>query len=734
MRRGTMQTRSAEFSVGTWAAHSASAVLNLVPLLSVSLAFFLVATGALRELERVSWRETGALVLVAATVLGATVRRLRRSVLGLPATRRTDAELGGLLIAAAYLIGELFGPAVFPTVYLLMAFLVAFLPRWPGVVLVGVAVAFDMARSMLGGPPDFWAFGSHSAFLVLFAALYHAVLAVQVATAKGREKAAIDRHIKEMEERARAYRLVTSGTGSEEPEDAERWVLASVKEIEGAVGAATGIAELALKTHTCAVFVLSSDDKTLRLHDCRSASDHIRRDAFPAGEGVLGAVLKRRAAVRLCGPLKGINYYEDVPPVRSVLAVPVVEAQGGDAIRGVLVADRLEEAPFTEEDERLLAIVAGETLRAIEVERVLTYVRRARDEKDRLFRAIEELNRASKTSEAVAAALDTAKTMGRLDFAAITLAEEEGGKRRHRIVRACGTPSARSLDSYQFEDNTGLVANVVRYGVLLPGRDVRSMEKPIVFDESLLVKGVSSLKILPLRAGERILGTLVVGSRRKAAFDDELVRNLEVLAIQVAQSMLRAHLFEQMERMATTDGLTGLVNHRTFQTRFDEALQLANRYEKKVAFVLTDIDHFKSVNDTYGHLVGDQVLKGVAAILRRGARDTDVVARYGGEEFCLVVPETDTAGAKVIAERIRKEVQAAVFETELGPLRVTMSLGIASFPDVSRVKAELIEKADQCLYFAKQHGRNQSVTVQQMETGGRMQATRDAEAAPPPCA
>lgn len=688
------------------------------------LALLLVAAGALGDLAAVGWAETLCVAAVAVALLGTLARRVRRSAMGLPCGLRDDLELGAILLGAAYLVVELFGPTVFPVVYLLVAFLVAFLPRRSGIGLLGVALLFDAAQNLLPPAVRPVVFASHAGFLTLFAALYHAVLAVQVAKGRANEQAAVDRRIREMEERARAYRLVASGSdeaGGEE--ERERWMMASVREIEGAVGAAIEVAEIALKTHTCAAFVLTSDDKALKLHDCRSQSERLQREAFAAGEGALGAVLKRRAPVRLCGKLKGITYYESDPGVQSLLALPIVEGQGSGSVRGVLVADRLDAAPFSDDDERMLAVVAGEVLRAIEIERVLSYIKRARDEKDRLFRAIEELNRTTKTAEAVAVAIEVARGLGRLDFAALTLVEEEAGKRRHRVARVCGIASGRALEGEEFSDNTGLVANVVRYGAPLPGRDVQRMEREVVFDESTQLKGLHSLKIVPLRAGERILGTLVAGARRKCAFDDDAVRTLEVLAMQAAQSILRASLFEQTERMATTDGLTGLLNHRTFQSRADEAVQLSHRYKKRVSLVLTDIDHFKSVNDTYGHPTGDQVLKGVAKILRQTARDTDLVARYGGEEFCVLMPETDMAGAKVIAERIRKEVEAATFDTELGPLKVTMSLGIATIPDVCQAKQEMIDKADQCLYFAKHHGRNRSVTVLEMEAGGARKAT-----------
>jgi diguanylate cyclase (GGDEF)-like protein len=684
----------------------------------------MVAAARLRSFAAIGWPDTLGVAVVATALVAATARRVRRTAARSPSTLRDDLELGAPLLAAAYLLVEVFGPPLFPVVYLLMAFLVAFLPRRSGAALLGVAVLFDAAAQLLAARREALAFASHALFLVLFAALYQLVLAVQVALGRATEQAAVGRRIREVEERARAYRLAASSAQGDGAEERERWMLASVKEIEGAVGSAIEVAEIALKTHTCAAFVLTSDDRSLKLHDCRSASEFVRREAFAAGEGILGGVLKRRAPLRLCGNLKGVTYYERAPHVGSVLAVPILEGAGSGEVRGALVADRLEQTPFSDDDERLLATIAGEVLRAIEVERVMTYIKRARDEKERLYRGIEELNRASKISEAASAAIEMARTLFRLDFAALTLVDEAAGKRRHRIVRVAGVASGRALEGTEFVDNTGLCANVVRYGAPLPGRDLRQMERPVVFDESSQLKGLSSLKIVPLRAGERILGTLVAGTRRKAAFDEDAVRTLEVLAMQAAQSVLRANLYEQTERMATTDGLTGLLNHRTFQARLDEALLLAQRYSKKLSLMLTDIDHFKSVNDTHGHPVGDLVLKGVAKILRRTARDTDVVARYGGEEFVLVMPETDAAGAKVIAERLRKEIEAAVFETELGPLKVTMSLGISTFP-MTPDKRGLIDKADQCLYFAKHHGRNQSVTAAEMEAGGRLRVASE---------
>jgi diguanylate cyclase (GGDEF)-like protein len=355
-------------------------------------------------------------------------------------------------------------------------------------------------------------------------------------------------------------------------------------------------------------------------------------------------------------------------------------------------------------------------LRAIEIERVMGYIKSARDEKDSFYRAIEELNRAAKTDEVMETSLEICRSLAPIDFGAITLCEEEADEaavtRFHRIARVSGVHGGQGLQDYRFKDNNGLCANVVRYGTSLPGRGVRLGDRPLVFGEEAELRGIQALKILPLKSGDRVLGTLVAASRRRGAFEDDVVRMLEVIALQTAQSLQRAQLFAEVERMAVTDGLTGLHNHRHFQNLLDQQVALAQRYGKPLSLLLCDIDHFKTVNDTYGHPVGDTVLRGVAKILSAQARSVDLVARYGGEEFAIVLPETDSSAARALAERIRVSVAAVEMRTALGPVKVTLSLGVATFPDVADGKQALIDRADQALYAAKHAGRNRFVVAE----------------------
>src|SRR5205807_323241 len=156
-------------------------------------------------------------------------------------------------------------------------------------------------------------------------------------------------------------------------------------------------------------------------------------------------------------------------------------------------------------------------------------------------------------------------------------------------------------------------------------------------DAGTAVRGLRALKVFPLRAGDEVAGALVCASRRADALPEAAQRELALLADQAAGALVRARLHDQAQRLATTDGLTGLLNRRSLNAQLEARLREARRYRRKLSLVLLDIDHFKRVNDEHGHPAGDAVLRGVAAVLRLEARETDLAARYGGEELALVL-------------------------------------------------------------------------------------------------
>jgi len=164
----------------------------------------------------------------------------------------------------------------------------------------------------------------------------------------------------------------------------------------------------------------------------------------------------------------------------------------------------------------------------------------------------------------------------------------------------------------------------------------------------------------------------------------------------------------RLEKLASTDALTGIMNRRALNDALDSELDRARRYSLAVSILLADIDRFKQINDTRGHIAGDSVLRQMGELLRREARSVDVVARYGGEEFVVVMPETALHGAAIFAERIRRRVMARDFaDPGEDPVHLTVSIGLASFPDERVHSADaFIALADQALYRAKNEGRN----------------------------
>lgn len=169
----------------------------------------------------------------------------------------------------------------------------------------------------------------------------------------------------------------------------------------------------------------------------------------------------------------------------------------------------------------------------------------------------------------------------------------------------------------------------------------------------------------------------------------------------------------ELQRISLTDGLTQLHNQRFFQERLREEFRRAQRYDDPLSLILADLDHFKDINDRYGHQVGDQVLYDVAQTLRKSTRETDLVARYGGEEFAIILPKTHLSGSLTVAERVMKDL-AGLKAGPSGSIRVTTSLGLSGYPNrsVSTVE-QLLSTADQALYRAKREGRNRICLHQQ---------------------
>lgn len=220
----------------------------------------------------------------------------------------------------------------------------------------------------------------------------------------------------------------------------------------------------------------------------------------------------------------------------------------------------------------------------------------------------------------------------------------------------------------------------------------------------------NDLLLVPLMSGDSMIGFLSVREpydRRIPSIDK--VKTLEIFATQAVTALQSATQYEEIRRLTFVDSLTPAYNHRYFQDALAKEIHRHSRSGLELALAMLDIDNFKKINDTFGHPVGDEILKGLVEELMRHARDTDVVARYGGEEFAIIFPDTPGRSARDAANRLRELVERRVFSLQpLGrTLHITVSVGIAVYPRDGMTPADLIARADAALYFAKKNGKNQ---------------------------
>ena len=715
--------RAAKVSVGAVAGAVACAVVGVGG-----------ADGAAVLAETPSLPMTMVVVAVAALMASAVIRRVqyaapsaraqRASFWLAAATDLADLELALTLVAGAHVViavtGGLSSPA-YPLLYGLIAFAMTVLARPGAVATLGAAILLEAALMVRTGVTEatVLAAGLHAVYLG-GAALAH-ILLLRGLTARYRRRRAarLDEELSALRESAKDYRLIAAALGPasraprvrDEEErllaiggvgmigDSASWVLATLKRSLGA--------------RTVALLWIDDDGERVKLKEVVSDADDITETPRLASAGILGAVVRDRAPLLCVATKPGqLTYYDGGRAGVALVAVPIIE---NTHLRGILAADR--DAPFTEADRDLLADASHQALPVVQSEQVFRAVERAKYEHERFYQATAMLGRALTPEQVMETAFDAAAAIAEYDVAAIAMYEKD--LKRHRITAVRVGPGGEGivdpaqLKDLEFKDNAGLASMVVKNRHYLPsGGEPREVSAPI-YTRKVKVEDAKSLLVLPLLAADEPVGTLTLIARAEKRFGKDVREMLAVIANQVAISLENGFLYKKMETMATTDGLTGLTNHRTFQQKFADMLERAQRHNHKLAVLLCDIDHFKNVNDKYGHPVGDEVLRRVSRVLQEVPRKIDVPARYGGEEFAVLLDNVDIVQATAVAERIRIEISRVMVDTEKGPLSVTESIGVAAFPEDGRDRTVLIERADLALYHAKHTGRNRVVTWQE---------------------
>jgi diguanylate cyclase (GGDEF)-like protein len=271
------------------------------------------------------------------------------------------------------------------------------------------------------------------------------------------------------------------------------------------------------------------------------------------------------------------------------------------------------------------------------------------------------------------------------------------------LQRAHCTGNYKDLDLFDNEANTGIVEKVLNTGKPYLNNDY-FLELRAPYSKDHVV--ISSVLSVPLARRGEIFGVFELLNKRRGKFTEEDLKLAQSLAEPLTIAIRTGAMFEDSERLTITDDLTKLYNYRYLMQFLDAEVKRCLRYKKKVSLLFIDVDGFKRINDTFGHLVGSQALAETGQVLRRSLRETDVVGRYGGDEFVIVLPETPLSGAMVIAERIRKKVEDYEFVAQNVSVRLTVSLGVANCPKHTLTAEGLIKKADAAMYRAKELSKN----------------------------
>lgn len=469
------------------------------------------------------------------------------------------------------------------------------------------------------------------------------------------------------------------------------------------------------KSYSALGFIYDPTKRTFILNSFHSKSMNIIRNCvIPLGKGPVGQIGTERRAF-MSGDYSfyssDLGYYSSPEEIYSILAVPIISDES--ELLGALIIDSIDKNSFKEQDKEILKRFSSLAAALIINTRMRVLQERAAATFKIYYEASHQFTTALNLDEVFSVLFQVIPkiTSCSRQIAIIYNEEEKSGV----VMRIEGSGDEIPLN-FQFSLNNGLYSFVLKNRKLVYVPDFKQYEgKYFRFvPNEPRNPNVRSLIIFPVLDDEsRCRGLFSIESNQPGQFfTNELQQILNTLIENASVAFTRALLYKKMEKLATTDGLTELNNHRQFQELLSQELQRSRRYNRMVSLLLLDIDHFKSFNDTYGHPVGDLVLKEIASCICQSLRTNDIPARYGGEEFTVILPETNEQGGFTIAERIRTTIERHTVHSLNRQLKVTVSIGCASYAASEIAQKDLIDRADAALYYSKEHGRNR-VTLYQ---------------------
>ncbi len=412
----------------------------------------------------------------------------------------------------------------------------------------------------------------------------------------------------------------------------------------------------------------------------------------PLDQGLTGAAARLKRPVYAPDVSKDPRYLAKIAETQSEVAIPLLVR---DQLVGVLDLQSEQLNYFDAEMIDLLTLFSTQASMALENARLYSLERRRADQLEAINAVARQTTAVLDLDELLTVVCHVLLDWFRVDHVAVLMME--GDTLRVRAHEGRLTPNMAM--GAALSPGAGLAAHALNSGHSIIENDVHAVSGYIAG----FVETQSEICVPLIFFGEK-MGVLALDAARKNAFDAEDRQPLESVADICAAAIQNANNFDRMKQLAYVDGLTGIHNRRFFEMRIVEELERAGRFQGRMAAIMVDIDHFKRLNDEFGHLLGDEILRTVANILKQQLRKMDMVCRYGGDEFAILVPETTGDNALRVAEKLRRHVETHPFPGV--PRPVTISCGVADYPTHGITRDEVVAAADSALYSAKQAGRN----------------------------